>query len=88
MHKRMQFNAYIYIFYFLKPILYLNIVFFIQIFFYKLIQWKQNRPFYVSCVFAKQNRAWKNNNYIDFLFENVFKFYYKKKNHIFIHKIN
>jgi len=39
-------------FYFLKPILFLNIVFFIQIFFFKLIQWKQNRLFHV--VFANK----------------------------------
>jgi len=33
----------------------------------------------VPCLvrFRKQNRAWKNNNYTDFLFKNVFKFYYK-----------
>jgi len=59
---------------FSKPISYLNIVFFIQIFFCKLIQLKQNRLFYVSCVLDEE--AWKNNNYIDFLFENVFNFYY------------
>jgi len=28
--------------------------------------------------FRKQNSAWKNNNYINFLFENVFKFYLQK----------
>jgi len=57
---------------------FLNIVFFIQIFFCKLIQWKQNRLFYVSCVFANKLEHGKNNNYKDFLFENVFKFYYQK----------
>jgi len=42
----------------------------------------------VSCLvrFAKQNRPWTNNKYIDFLFKNVFKFEYKK--HLFVHKIN
>jgi len=42
----------------------------------------------VPCIvrFRKQARAWKNNYYIDFLFENVFNFY--QKNLVFIHKSN
>jgi len=28
--------------------------------------------------FRQRNSSWKNNNYMNFLFENVFKFYYKK----------
>jgi len=65
-------------FIFFKPISFLNIVFFIQIFFRKLIQWKQNRLCHVSFVFANKIEHGKNNNYTDFLFKNVFKFYYKK----------
>jgi len=42
------------LFNFLKPILFLNIVFFIQLFFCKLIQWKQKRLLHVSCVFANK----------------------------------
>jgi len=62
---------------FLKPVSFLNIVFFIQI--SSGISFNGSR-IGCSCLvrFRKQNRAWKNNNYIDFLFENVFKFYYKK----------
>jgi len=57
MHKRMQFNDYSYIF--LKAISFLNIVFFIQIFFCKLIQWKQNRLFHVSCFFTNKTENGK-----------------------------
>jgi len=53
-HKKCSLMLIFTILNFLKPISFLNIVFFIHIFFCKIIQWKQNQLFHVSCVFANK----------------------------------
>jgi len=80
----MQFNAYIYIFEFFKTLIILKHRLFHQIFFCKLIQWKQNRLFHV---FRKQNRAWKKEQLHRLSFRKCLQIYYQK-HHVFIHKIN